>query len=178
MGGIVNEARALRVAEIMNDFRTLQIHIAQLKSDPPQGEEFQAGYVVMRQCIAEAQTILSYQFQTVQSLQGDGDFEKVQLQRIINDSSARRFQAHKIYLKIAAARRWIMGRAQVLHGQKPAAKHTAALKAVDDTLRTELSQITDDHIMNDLRSADVRAGHWLNEDPSLSTILNWIRTQR
>ena len=54
--------------------------------------------------------------------------------RIILDASARRFQAHKIYLRIAAARRWSMNRAQVLQGQKPAQRHHAALANADRTL--------------------------------------------
>lgn len=56
--------------------------------------------------------------------------------RIILDASARRFQAHKIYQRMAAARRWAMSRAQVLQGQRPSSRHTAALAALDDTLRT------------------------------------------
>ncbi|EGD83930.1 hypothetical protein H112_07612 [Trichophyton rubrum D6] len=171
-----NEARALRVSELINDFRTLLVHISQLKLDATEMAEVAQGYVLMRQCVAEAQELLASQFdiQSIQNLQGDGEFEKVQLQRIILDASARRFQAHKIYQRMAAARRWAMGRAQVLQDQRPSSHHTAALAALDDTLRTELSRITDSYVLSTLASADVRAGYWLNEDPSLSTILNWI----
>jgi len=79
----VNEARALRVAEIMNDFRTLQIHILQLKTDPPENEAWEEGYVLMRECIAEAQALLRSQF-SVESTHGLDcglDQDKVQLQR-------------------------------------------------------------------------------------------------
>ena len=65
---------------------------------------------------------------------GDGDVEseKVQLQRVILDSAARRFQAHKIYLRIAAAKRWDMSRNAILRS----GRHSSSqLRAVDGTLR-------------------------------------------
>lgn len=58
--------------------------------------------------------------------------------RIILDSSARRFQAHKIYLRIAAVRRWAINRAHVLRGQKPDACHAPLLQSVNDLLREVL----------------------------------------
>lgn len=81
----VNEARALRVVEIINDFRTLQIHIPQLKSEPPGGAEREEGYIVMSQCIAEAQQLLAAQFspESAQHLSGNGEGEKIQLQRYV-----------------------------------------------------------------------------------------------
>lgn len=59
-----NEARALRVLEIMNDFRTLQTHITALvtrsEATPPDEASFYYdGYVVLRQCNIEAQAILA-----------------------------------------------------------------------------------------------------------------------
>ncbi|WEW55173.1 hypothetical protein PRK78_000602 [Emydomyces testavorans] len=175
----LNEARALRIAELMNDFRTLLLHISQLKTDPPQGEEYGEGYALMRRCFSEAQGLICSQFnvETIQNSNGDGEWQKVQLQRIILDASARRFQAHKLYLRVAAARRWAMSRAQILQGQKPGHQHRNALRSLDETLRNEIVSFTDSYIRNDLWSADVRAGHWLSEDPELSTILNWFRTQ-
>jgi hypothetical protein len=55
--------------------------------------------------------------------------------RIILDASTRRFQAHKIYLRAAAAIRWVQLREQVLRGELPAQKHANALMAVDQRLR-------------------------------------------
>ncbi|EER26326.1 hypothetical protein CPC735_004980 [Coccidioides posadasii C735 delta SOWgp] len=162
----------------MNDFRTLLLHISQLKTDAPQGEEHEEGYAIMRQCFHEVQGLISAQFnvEAIQNSNGDGEWQKVQLQRIILDASARRFQAHKIYLRMAAARRWAMSRMKILQGQKPNQSHLNALRAIDQTLRNELSSFTDPYIRNDLMSADVRAGHWLSEDPDLSIILHWFRT--
>lgn len=59
-----NEARALRVLEIMNDFRTLQQHIrAQVTrteaSPPDQSAYYRDGYVILRQANADAQAILA-----------------------------------------------------------------------------------------------------------------------
>jgi hypothetical protein len=42
----------------------------------------------------------------------------------------------------------------------------------------ELNGISDEHVKTDLRSADRRKGYWLDEDPSLDRMLQWIRMQR
>ena len=87
----VNEARALRVLEIMNDFRTLQLHVsAQLRrpqATPPDSDAAnEVGFVLLRQCNVAAQVILSTNFNPGSlGLQGghvgEGDLEKATLQR-------------------------------------------------------------------------------------------------
>lgn len=62
-----NEARALRVLEIMNDFRTLQVHITSLVTRPEAeapdaASRYLDGYALLRQCNAEAQAILATQY--------------------------------------------------------------------------------------------------------------------
>jgi flagellar hook-associated protein FlgK len=42
----------------------------------------------------------------------------------------------------------------------------------------EISRITDEYVVSDLRAADRRAGHWLDDDPTLERMLAWIRVQR
>jgi hypothetical protein len=71
------------VVEIINDFRTLHIHILQLKSDPPLGEENEGGYVLMNECFVQAQQLLAVEFsiESVQGLGGSSDGERIQLQR-------------------------------------------------------------------------------------------------
>lgn len=64
----VNEARALRVIEIMNDFRTLQIHISthlsHARANPPDQQSYYAdGYVVLRQCNVEGLESLASDFE-------------------------------------------------------------------------------------------------------------------
>ncbi|EAW21437.1 uncharacterized protein NFIA_066010 [Aspergillus fischeri NRRL 181] len=175
----LNQARALRVAEIVNDYRTLLIHIPQQNVQAPPEDAHEEGYVVLRESIAAARTLISasYNARAVPTQASSEEMERAELQRVILDASARRFQAHKIYLRAAAARRWAIHRQNILRGQRPGPQHASQLKAVDDTFRQELQQITDAHVLADLRAADVRAGHWLDDDPSLSAILALIRSQ-
>jgi hypothetical protein len=79
----------MRVAEIMNDFRTLQFHIAQHRMEPAPEEYWEEGYVVMRQCAAESQAILATHFNpgSIQGAAGDGEIERMQLQRFVSLSS-------------------------------------------------------------------------------------------
>ncbi|OAL31593.1 hypothetical protein AYO22_01185 [Fonsecaea multimorphosa] len=184
----LNEARAMRVMEIMNDFRTLQIHINSLitrsEANPPNQESYYLdGYVVLRQCAAESQAVLAGHFNPGNlGLQSgsipETEVQKASLQRIILDASTRRFQAHKIYLRGSAAMRWVQARTQLLRGEKPGARHANGLRSIDQRLRQELSEITDDHVHRDLRNADRRKGYWLDEDPVLERMLGWIRMQR
>lgn len=79
----VNQARALRVTEIINDFRTLLYHISQLKPDSTEDGEYAEGFTLMRQCVAEARGLLAAQFDmdSMQNSNGDDEWQKVQLQR-------------------------------------------------------------------------------------------------
>ncbi|RMZ86798.1 hypothetical protein DV736_g5983, partial [Chaetothyriales sp. CBS 134916] len=172
----------------MNDFRTVQHHLDSLvgrqeSTATDQDSFYLDGYVIMRQCEAESRAILTTHFNPGTYGINTGEvpeteMQKAELQRIILDASSRRFQSHKIYLRAAAATRWVQMRSQVLKGSKPSSNHTQALRRVDQHLREELSDITDDHVYNDLRGADRHKGYWLDEDPSLSRILSWIRMQR
>ncbi|EHY58334.1 hypothetical protein HRR83_007303 [Exophiala dermatitidis] len=183
-----NEARALRILEIMNDFRTLQIHINSLitrnEANPPDDLSYYLdGYMVLRQCAAECQAILATHYNPGNiGLQSghvaETEVQKATLQRIILDASTRRFQAHKIYLRAAAAMRWVRMRSQLLRGEKPGARHMSSLRTIDQRLHEELNQITDQYVVNDLRNADRRKGYWLDEDPTLDRMLAWIRMQR
>lgn len=77
----VNEARALRVTEIINDFRTLQHNIIRLQVLPPAGEGMGRGYEIMRQCAQEAQVLLSRPFELQAMAPGNSENQKAQLQR-------------------------------------------------------------------------------------------------
>ena len=75
----------------MNDYRTLQMHISAQLSRPqcsPQDNDsyYEEGYVVLRQCSAEAQAILATHFNPgSMNLQGGnvgaGEAERASLQR-------------------------------------------------------------------------------------------------
>ncbi|KAL4754894.1 hypothetical protein BDW72DRAFT_104275 [Aspergillus terricola var. indicus] len=174
----LNQARALRVAELMNDYRTLLVHINQLNVSIPPADQSEEGYRVLRECVAAANALMASNYNpSPPPANASGDeAEKVQLQRVILDGSARRFQAHRIYLRAAAAKRWIIHRDGILRGQRPGPQHAGPMKTISNTLREELAQISNQHVFADLRAADVRAGHWLAEDPTLDTILSWIRS--
>ncbi|KAI4205224.1 MAG: hypothetical protein LQ350_000546 [Teloschistes chrysophthalmus] len=189
-----NEARALRVTELMTEYQSLLRRIAEYAPNPPPEEYFEHGYEVLRQCRAEAQAVLlvPYPIDLSSMPNGSGDQEKRQLQRyhrspsknwtaltkfrIIVDASARRFQAKKIYLRAVAAVRWSNARNAILQGTPHAAQATQQ-QQTNNNLRIELAAVTDARIINDFRQADTQAGYWLVDDPPLATILNWIRSQ-
>lgn len=77
----VNEVRALRLAEIMQDFRNLQYYISQIHAVPTQEEYNGLGYVLLRQCNAEGQAVLNAPFSASQSVPaGNPEREKQHLQ--------------------------------------------------------------------------------------------------
>ncbi|KAL4946128.1 hypothetical protein BDV06DRAFT_160189 [Aspergillus oleicola] len=174
----LNQARALRVAEIMNDYRTLLLHISQLNVSVSPEDQAEEGYRVLRECLAAANALMAsnYNPSPPPANTSSEEAEKAQLRRVILDGSARRFQAHRIYLRAAAAKRWVIHRDGILRGQRPGPQHASQMKVVGNTLRQELVQISNQHVVADLRAADTRAGHWLADDPSLDAILSWIRS--
>ncbi|RMD40884.1 hypothetical protein DV735_g4228, partial [Chaetothyriales sp. CBS 134920] len=148
-----NEARAMRVLEIMNDFRTVQHHLESLvgrqESSPPDQESYYLdGYVLMRQCETESRAVLAANFNPGTYGINTGEVPETEM------------------------------RSQVLRGSNPNGDNAQALRRIDQNLREELSDITDDHVYSDLRRADRQKGYWLDEDPSLSRILSWTRMQR
>jgi hypothetical protein len=81
MSRLVNDARAVRVAELMNDYRTLQLHIQQQTMQIPTEEQGREGYKVMKECMVAAQRLLSSNFNASQSQGGDAEAQKAQLRR-------------------------------------------------------------------------------------------------
>ena len=90
----VNESRAIRIAEIMNDFTVLQRRIVDLMSppfppSPPSYSPSRAppyGHLLLQQCAHDAQVILDADFatgicQTPSGAGTGGEQEKAQLQR-------------------------------------------------------------------------------------------------
>lgn len=158
---LVNQARALRVAEIINDFRTLLLHICEQTIPASPEEYYEEGHVVIRECHTAAQALIgaNYTPAAVSSQVSNEEAEKAELQRyvfpkplcaraekekrltdsirfrVILDSSARRFQAHRIYLRIAASKRWALHRANILRGQQSTAQQSAQLAAVSNTFQ-------------------------------------------
>lgn len=77
----VNQPRAMRVAEIMADFRNLQTYIAAIRANPSADEYNEDGYVVLRQCVAAALALLQQPFNTSNGSRGDPEHDKAQLRR-------------------------------------------------------------------------------------------------
>jgi len=132
-----NDARAMRVAEIVSDFRNLQHYMAQIQASPSAEEYYLPGYSLLRACITEAQAVLAAPY-TQSSSAGPGgnlEAEKAQLRAVILDAGIRRFQLQRCYLRAVAALRWINSRFGVLQGQQPHQGHSADLHAVDVSLQ-------------------------------------------
>ena len=71
----VNDARAMRIAEIMTDFRNLQHYLSQLRATPTAEEYYLEG-----SCASEAQTILQTPFSaSTGASSGDPERERQQL---------------------------------------------------------------------------------------------------
>ncbi|EME83424.1 uncharacterized protein MYCFIDRAFT_203630 [Pseudocercospora fijiensis CIRAD86] len=165
----LNTARAMRVAEIMQDFKNIQMRIGAIRANPSAEEYNEDGFVILRQCVSAAQQLLARPFQKVCITLFD-QYHILIISRIILDASVRRFMAQKIYLRAAAALRWISSRNAILQGAPPSPGHAPALQQIRYTLRTELASITDARVEAGLREADANAGKYTQEDPSLAVI--------
>ncbi|KAF1917743.1 hypothetical protein BDU57DRAFT_175919 [Ampelomyces quisqualis] len=175
----LNDARAMRVAEIMTDFRNLLHHLVQLRATPTAEEYYLDGYSLLRQCSSEAQAILQTPFSgSSGASSGDPEQERQQLKAIITDAAVRRFRCQRAYLLANAALRWVNARNSILRGQKPNASHLGAFQQADATLRTERLALTDAYVENTLRTQDAAQGKWLNEDPSLAQIQHIIMSRQ
>ncbi|KAF1937671.1 hypothetical protein EJ02DRAFT_48441 [Clathrospora elynae] len=167
----LNDARAMRVAEIMTDFRNIQHYLVQLRATPTAEEYYIEGYSLLRQCMAEAQSILQTPFSgSAGAATGNPEHERQQLKAIITDAAVRRFQCQRAYLRAHAGLRWMNSRNSILREQKQNASHLGALQQADATLRNELLATTDAYVENTLRTQDAAQGKWLHEDPSLAQI--------
>jgi hypothetical protein len=72
----------MRVAEIINDYRTLLLHISQQQVEASQEEYWEDGFVVLRESQASAQTLMAANYQPCPVTgQGNVETEKAELQR-------------------------------------------------------------------------------------------------
>lgn len=83
----MNQARAVRVAELINDYRTLLLHISQQQVDVSPEDQYEEGYTVLRECHTSAQRLLSANYQPCPMTgQGSAETEKAELQRYLLES--------------------------------------------------------------------------------------------
>ena len=76
----VNDVRAIRLTEIVQDFRELQSMISQVDAHPTPDEYNEEGFAVLRQCLAEGHAILAAPFSPSGTPDGDPEQEKMNLQ--------------------------------------------------------------------------------------------------
>lgn len=176
----LNDYRRMRVADVLSDFRTLQYYIAAAPTDPPNMEDYYGeGWAALRQCGLDGQHILNCAADTtVPEASNMEEQEKAELKQVLLDSYARRHEGQKIYLRQAAAQRWVENRDTILQGGRPHPGVQSILRACDQQLRAELAAITDDVIYAELRSSDHQMGRWVAEDPSLRSVQRWLRSRR
>ena len=81
----VNNARALRVTELMRDYQDIQSKIAAYSATPSEAAYSELGFVTLRQCHAEARALLNapYPVELLHPPTTAGEAEKRQLQRFI-----------------------------------------------------------------------------------------------
>ncbi|KAI0472917.1 hypothetical protein GGR56DRAFT_676964 [Xylariaceae sp. FL0804] len=176
----LNDFRAERVAGITGDLQTTLFTIADVPTDPPNPDDYQTeGWAALRQCALDCQDIINrgMVWIEIQASGGPDEQAKLELNHILLDSFARRHEARKILYRQAAAQRWVLHREQVLQGQRPNSLHRRPLRACDEQLRNELSQITDESVYQEMQSLDLAAGRWTAEDPSLREVRCWLRVR-
>lgn len=79
----------MRVAELMNDYRTLLLHISQQEVTVLPEDYNEEGFAVLRECHAAAQILLSANYHPCPvSGHGNAETEKAELQRWVARQSA------------------------------------------------------------------------------------------
>lgn len=78
---LVNDARAMRIAELVNDFRNTQYYLSSFAQIQPVADEYYLqGYVLLREVVQGAASILAGEFATERHPRGNVEKEKKQLQ--------------------------------------------------------------------------------------------------
>lgn len=88
MHDLVNDARALRMAEIFNDYRTLLVHISQQDIPVPAEDHYEPGYAVIRESLAAAQALMSSNYTPVPPTgRNNAEMEKTELRTYVSTYS-------------------------------------------------------------------------------------------
>ncbi|KAI1116366.1 hypothetical protein F5Y14DRAFT_80399 [Nemania sp. NC0429] len=176
----LNEYRTVRVAEVLADFRDLQYCITAAPTVPLNNEDYHTeGWAALRQCALDGQHILNCAADVTvpQARGGEEEQARAELKQVLLDAIARRHEARKIFYRQAAAQRWVDYREQVLQGGRPNSSNRRQLRACDEQLRSELAQITDESVYQELQDTDLSLGRWTAEDPSLRAVQRWVRAR-
>ncbi|ROV98818.1 hypothetical protein VPNG_08420 [Cytospora leucostoma] len=177
----LNDFRTARVAEVLSDFHSIQYCITAFPVDPPDMDDYYTeGWTALRQCHLDGQRILNCGADTSvpETSGGPEEQAKAELKQILLDAFARRHEAQKIFLRQAAAQRWIEYRAPYVLVGRPNSGNSSPLRRCDQQLRAELEAITDEVIYAQLLASDLAMGRWTAENPSLRAVQRWVRTRR
>ncbi|PHH76309.1 hypothetical protein CDD80_1651 [Ophiocordyceps camponoti-rufipedis] len=177
----LNDCRTARVAEILADFRSLQYFIASAPAEPEHAaDSCLAGWAALRQSAVDGHHILECAADTRVPVTQGGQQEqnKAELRQVHLDAFSRRHEGQKICLRQAAAQRWIGNRDLVLQGRRPHPEVQPRLQACDNQLIAELAAITDEQVYAQLAASDDFLGRWTVEDPSLGSVLRWLRARQ
>jgi hypothetical protein len=79
----VNDARAVRIAEVIQDFRNLHIHLSQMNVTAPSHEHHLVGYEILRACVAEGQAVLVQPFASTNTAASTPESQRRQLQALV-----------------------------------------------------------------------------------------------
>ncbi|KAL2885032.1 hypothetical protein HOO65_090327 [Ceratocystis lukuohia] len=176
----LNQLRQMRVAELLEDFRVLQYHIAHAPQDPTEMVDYYTeGWIALREAHLDGRHILDCAADTrvPRARGGPEEQEKAELQQVHLDAFSRRHVGQKIHLRQAAAMRWIEYRARILEGDATLAATQHALAMLDQQLRADLDALTDEAIYMQLNSHDTSLNRWTGEDPSLRRVKAWIESR-
>ncbi|KKF93263.1 hypothetical protein CFO_g4398 [Ceratocystis platani] len=161
----LNQLRQMRVAELLEDFRVLQYHIAHAPQDPTEMVDYYTeGWIALQPGVAR------------RSRKRQSCSIPAAL-RVHLDAFSRRHVGQKIHLRQAAAMRWIEYRARILEGDATLAATQHALAMLDQQLRADLDALTDEAIYMQLNSHDTSLNRWTGEDPSLRRVKAWIESR-
>ncbi|EGS18368.1 uncharacterized protein CTHT_0063930 [Thermochaetoides thermophila DSM 1495] len=168
----VNPRRTARVAELLNDFRTLQYWITEGPKGPVHPDDYYAaGWVELRQCLEDGKHILDCAADITVPMAHGGPDEQVKAQ-------LQQHEAQKIYNRTQAALTWVAMRDQILAGGRPHAGNAAQLMALDQQLWNDLALITDEAVYEQLRVSDIASGRWTGADPNLYEVQCWIAVRK
>lgn len=93
------------MAEIINDYRTLLLHIPQQNVDASPDDYWEEGFVVIRECLSAAQVLLesNYAPGTVSGQANSVEAEKVQLQRYVFPATTTATSSSSYYYTLSYA---------------------------------------------------------------------------
>ena len=81
---LVNDARAMRIAELVNDFRNTQYYLSSFAQLQPVADDYYLqGYELLREVIGGAASILAGEFAAERHPRGNAEQEKKQLQTYV-----------------------------------------------------------------------------------------------